>query len=101
MDYEKIARAFKELAYRANGLRLESSEAGETFTWVGDGLPQKWKSLKELEVYFEGVGGKVTPYAEKREGYLVVNISEDEWMPQVLEVPMEFAMKVLTLGGFP
>lgn len=96
-----MARAFRELAYRANCIRLGSSAGFETFTWVGDVRNQKWKSLKELEDYFEGVGGKVTPYAEKREGYLVVNISEDEWMPQVLEVPMEFAMKVLTLGGFP
>jgi len=38
---------------------------------------------------------------KRRRGYLVVDLNEGMNPPQIIEVPMEFAMRVLAMGGFP
>jgi hypothetical protein len=98
MRYEEKARAFRELAYRANGAsyppkpRLSCAPPPER---------QKWKSIKELEAYFQGWGGRFKMDNKRRRGYLVVDLNEGMNPPQIIEVPMEFATRVLALGGFP
>lgn len=98
MRYEEKARIFRELAYRANGLTFPPKPR-----WVGDPSPdrQRWKSIKELEAYFQGWGGRFKMDNKRRRGYLVVDLNEGLKPSQIIEVPMEFAMRVLAMGGFP
>jgi hypothetical protein len=98
MRYEEKARIFRELAYKANGLTYPPLPR-----WVGDPSPdrQRWKSIKELEAYFQGWGGRFKMDNKRRRGYLVVDLNEGMNTSQIIEVPMEFATRVLALGGFP
>lgn len=99
MTYKDKVRAFRELAYRENGLTYPPKER-----WAGDPAPErmKWRSKDELEEYFKGVGGRLKMDNKRRRGYLVVDLNEGlKYSPLIIEVPMEFAMKALALGGFP
>jgi hypothetical protein len=98
MKYREKAEAFRHLAYRANGLTYPPMAR-----WVGDPRPErpKWRSLRELEAYLLEWGGRVKKDTKRRRGYLVVDLNEGMNPPQIIEVPMDFAMRVLVLGGFP
>lgn len=98
MNYKEKCRAFRNLAYKANGLTYPPKARR-----AGDPRPnrQKWNSIEDLDAYFRGFGGGVKNDTKRRTGYLVVDMNEGMRPPQVIEVPMEFAMKVLALGGFP
>jgi len=98
MTYKDKVRVFRELAYRENGRTYPPK-----LRWVGDPATERmrWRSKDELEEYFKGVGGRFKMDNKKRRGYLVVDLNEGFIPPQIIEVPMEFAMKVLVLGGFP
>ena len=99
MTYKEKCRVFRELAYKENGLTYPPKER-----WVGDPAPErmKWRSKDELEEYLKSVGGGLKMNKKIRRGCLVVDLNEGlKNSPQIIEVPMEFAMKVLALGGFP
>jgi hypothetical protein len=99
MTYREKAEAFRHLAYRANGLNYPPMAR-----WAGDPRPErpKWRSLQELEAYLREWGGCVKKDIKRRRGFLVVDMNEGiELPPMVFEVPMDFAMRVLALGGFP
>jgi hypothetical protein len=98
MRYEEKARIFREIAYKENGLTYPPKERR-----VGDPAPErmKWKNKKELEEYLNGVGGRFKMDNKRRRGYLVVDLNEGMNPPQIIEVPMDFAMKALALGGLP
>ena len=68
----------------------------------------KWKNKEEFELYFFKFGGKLKEDRKRKKGYLVclvqtgVQITKrNKGSDLILEVPMEFATKVLVLGGFP
>lgn len=88
MTYIEKAAKFKELTYRENN-RLNLI---------------KWRSRDELAAYLERWGGRVKEDRRRRRGYLVSVLQgplTDVGSLLVAEVPMEFAEKVLAMGGFP
>lgn len=86
MTYKEKAAKFKDMVYKEN---------------AGDLL--KWKNRKEFSEYLENWGGRMKEDLVRRRGYLVAFIqnSTDKHPRIVAEVPMDFAMKVLSMGGFP
>lgn len=93
MTYRQKADKFKELCYKEN--------------WPKN----KWKNEEELNEYFVNFGGKLKTDMKRKKGYLVCLLQKGRKSKSgrynankpdlVAEVPMEFAMKVLVLGGFP
>lgn len=101
MTYREKAERFRELAYRANGLEYPPRER-----WAGSTAPErpKWKNVAELDSYFKKWGGRLKRDPKRRRGYLVVPLQEETTahrFPVFAEVPMDFAMMVLVMGGFP
>lgn len=80
LKYGDKAARFKEIAYRQNR---------------GDRV--KWRNPDELQAYLEGFGGGLKVDKRRRRGYLVCVLQH----LIVAEVPMDFAEKVLAMGGFP
>lgn len=83
MNYKEKAEKFREMAYAANG---------------GENL--KWRNKEELHSYLEMWGGRLKDDRRRRRGYLVSCLQEPSKLI-VAEVPMDFALKVLSMGGFP
>lgn len=86
LRYGEKAERFKDMAYRENR-----------------GDPLKWKDPHELDVYLRVFGGRLKEDRRRRMGYLVCVLQEKtRVLPFIVaEVPMDFAEKVLALGGFP
>lgn len=101
-----IQEKFREIAYRTNGLSYPPKPR-----WAGLPRPtrKKWNSLEELADYIQDVGGRIKNDEKEKEGFLVVKLEDEQYdpvkcvlrPPLIAEVPMDFAMKVLTLGDFP
>lgn len=88
MTYIEKAMKFKELTYRENK-RLDYT---------------KWRSRDELAAYLERWGGRVKADRKRRRGYLVSVLQDpltDVGSLLIVEVPMDFADKVLAMNGFP
>lgn len=86
MRYEERASKFKELTYKENSLpRL------------------KWRNPDELGAYLEGFGGRLKDDRKRRRGYLVCVLQEGTitFPALIVEVPNDFAERVLAMGGFP
>lgn len=101
MNYKEKAEKFRELAYKAQGLDYPPKER-----WIKSLAVerQKWKNLSELAAYMEHWGGSLKDDPKRRRGYLVVPLQDETIQyksPVFAEVPMDFAMKVLAMGGFP
>lgn len=101
MTYKEKAEKFRELAYKAQGLDYPPKER-----WIKDPAPprQKWNSMEELNIYLEDWGGRLKADNKRRRGFLVAPLQDASIQhnaPLVAEVPMDFAMKVLSMGGFP
>lgn len=101
MTYEEKAEKFRELIYAANGLEYPPKSR-----WILSPAParQRWKSAEELALYLEDWGGRVKSDTRRRKGHLVAPLQEESIQYKhiiVAEVPMDFAMKVLAMGGFP
>jgi hypothetical protein len=86
LKYVEKARRFKDRAYRENR-----------------GDPLKWKSRRDFDAYLGSFGGRLKEDRRRRMGYLVCVLQEKtRVLPFIVaEVPMDFAEKVLALGGFP
>lgn len=86
LRYREKAERFKDLTYKENRL---------------DRL--KWKDPDELNAYLEGFGGRLKEDRKRRRGYLVCVLQKPTitFPALVAEVPMDFAEKVLAMGGFP
>lgn len=98
MKYKDKVEKFREIIFQQN-------KNGNT----------KWKNKEEFELYFLKFGGKLKEDRKRRKGYLVCLVQKGlppaskyyrgplpyELPDLVVEVPMEFATKVLVLGGFP
>lgn len=89
MTYKEKAKKFRDLVYAANG--------GEKI---------KWRNPEELQAYLEVWGGRVKEDRKRKRGYLVSLLQGGDPILEgnpiiVAEVPMDFAMKVLSMGGFP
>lgn len=97
---------FREMAYRANGIPYPPQVRQK-----GSPRPvrKRWNSLEELGMYLEGFGGRIKSDDSEREGFFVALLEDEQFdlskcvvRPAVFaEVPLEFAIKVLTLGDFP
>lgn len=101
MTYSEKAEKFRELVYRANGLDYPPKD--DKIKSLSP-TRQKWKSVKELNLYLEHWGGGLKGHPKKRRGYLVVPLQDETIQhksPVFAEVPMDFAMKVIAMGGFP
>lgn len=98
MTYRQKCERFRELAYEANGLSYPPKSRPVLSPAP---IRLKWKSMEELDEYLWSFGGRVKTDRKKRGGYLVVDLNEGMIEPQIVEVPMEFATKVLAMGGFP
>ena len=93
MTYEEKADKFKELAYKAN------SVSGEL----------KWRNREALSSYLVSWGGRIKEDRRRRRGYLVCLLQESREANNIFpavpalvaEVPMDFAEKVISMGGFP
>lgn len=94
MKYNDKAFKFKEKAYEAQGLVLVDG----FWTPMKDRpvSSQKWRGRTEFIAYLESFGGRVKKNKRRKKGYLVVVLQNDF----IVEVPMDFAEKVLALG-FP
>lgn len=84
MRYREKAERFKKLIYNENR----------------DSSSLKWKNKEELSLYLESFGGRIKEDKRRRKGHLV-SVLQDSPPKLVAEVPMDFAMKVLVMGGFP
>ena len=86
MRYKDKAERFKELAHKENR-----------------NLELKWKNPEELGSYLEMFGGRLKEDRRRRRGHLVSLLQDkNKVYPRlVAEVPMDFAEKVLAMGGFP
>lgn len=96
------------MKYAEKALKLR-----ELFYYTNKSFNPKWKNKQELESYLSKFGGRVKEDRKRRKGYLVCLLQEGrkkekdnyydpkERPDLVAEVPMEFAMKVIVLGGFP
>lgn len=86
MTYKEKAEKFRELAYKEN-----------------EGNLVKWKNREQFAAYLESWGGRMKKDLARRKGYLVSFMQgPTEKHPRIVaEVPMDFAMKVLSMGGFP
>lgn len=101
MTHKQKAEKFRELAYEANGIAYPPKSR-----WIRDQpLPrQRWKDLEELDTYLRLWGGRIKSDGKKRKGCLVAHLQDESIQhsePIYAEVPMDFAMKVLAMGGFP
>lgn len=97
MTYKQKADKFRELCYKQN----ENPNH------------KKWKNKEEFESYILKFGGRIKEDKKRRKGYLVClvqkgrkkNLKNYDPIPAkpdiVVEISMEFATKVLVLGGFP
>lgn len=85
MKYAQRAEALKDLFFKVN--RAE----------------RRWKDRDELHAYLEGFGGRLKEDRRRRRGYLVSYIckSRRDGRAVVAEVPAQFAMTALAMGGFP
>lgn len=86
MKYREKAERFRDAAVKENaGSRL------------------KWKNPDELRAYLERFGGRLKENRRRRKGYLVCVLQKKTHLyPELIaEVPMDFADKVLAMGGFP
>lgn len=86
MKYRERAEKFREAVYREN--RRESL---------------KWRNPDELHEYLKAHGGGLKEGRKRRRGYLVCVIQERtiSFPALVVEVPNDFAERVMALGGFP
>lgn len=87
MNYKEKAEKFREMVYAANGVKN-----------------LKWRNKEELHSYLEMWGGRLKEDRRLRRGYLVSYLQGPllSGGPVIVaEVPMDFAMKVLSMGGFP
>jgi hypothetical protein len=86
LRYGDKAERFKDLTYKENR-----------------GHPLKWKDPDALNAYLEGFGGRLKEDMRRRRGYLVCILQKRTitFPALVAEVPMDFAEKVLAMGGFP
>lgn len=99
MTYKQKVDKFREICYKQNE----------------DPNHKKWQNKEEFESYFLKFGGRIKTDKKRRKGYLVCLVQKGrsqskyyrsplshECRPDlVVEIPMEFATKVLVLGGFP
>lgn len=86
LKYSEKAERFKYLAHKENG-----------------NVDLKWKNPEELRTYLEMFGGRLKEDRRRRRGYLVSLLQDKNktYPCLVAEVPMDFAEKVLAMGGFP
>lgn len=89
MKYKDKALKFRERTYEAQGLVQVPGGWNRI-------RPIKWRNMEEFDAYLEAFGGRVKKDKRRRKGYLVAPVQTD----CVVEVPMEFAEKVLAFG-FP
>ena len=83
MRYSQRADALKDLFFRVN--RTEN----------------KWKNKDELHAYLEGFGGRLKGDRRRRSGYVVCYLCKYKGETLVAEVPLQFALTALAMGGFP
>jgi hypothetical protein len=90
------------LIYEANGLKFPPTPR---LAPISEPIRCRWKNPEELAEYLESWGGRLVRTCRRRRGYLVVNLEEGMEpvgrSPSIAEVPMDFATKVLVMGGFP
>lgn len=102
MTYQQKCEKFREMIYEANGLNWPPQPR---WTPLPAPIRCRWKNPEELAEYLESWGGKLVRDRRRRRGYLVVDLEEGMEpvgrSPTIAEVPMDFAMKVLAMGGFP
>lgn len=88
MRYREKADAFRELMLKSN--KVEKP---------------KWRNSEELAVYLESWGGCLKMNRRRRRGFLVSYIQGpkigQKFEEIIVEVPMDFALKALSMGGFP
>jgi hypothetical protein len=86
--YDERASAFRELMLKSN-----------------KGEKLKWRNAEELGDYLESWGGRLKSDRRRRRGFLVSYIQGpkigQKFEEIIVEVPMGFALKVLSMGGFP
>jgi len=90
VKYKEKALKIKEMMFRANG--------------IGDGAvpgDRKWTNLEHLNEYLEPFGCRVKREKRRRKGYLVVYLYSTKKSPICVELTVDFAEKVLAMGGFP
>lgn len=86
LSYKDKAERFRDLTFKENR-----------------GDPLKWKDPDDLNAYLERFGGRLKEDKRRRRGYLVCLLQKRTitFPSLVAEVPMDFAEKVLAMGGFP
>lgn len=66
---------------------------------------KKWKDLEDLTQYMANFGGNLKHNRRRKKGYTVVflyySTKNGPRKPIVIELPNDFAERVLVLGGFP
>lgn len=90
MKYAEKCSRIKEMMFRANG--------------IGDGanpVERKWNNLEHLNEYLEPFDCRVKREKRRRKGYLVVYLYSTKKSPVCAELTLDFAEKVLAMGGFP
>jgi hypothetical protein len=83
MKYPQRAEVLKDLFFRVN--RAES----------------KWKDKDDLHAYLERFGGRLKGNRRRRSGYVVCYLCKYKGETLVAEVPVQFAITALAMGGFP
>jgi len=83
MRYSERAEALKDLFFRVN--RTEN----------------KWRNRDELHAYLEVFGGRLKGDRRRRGGYIVCYLCKHNGETLVAEVPLQFALTALAMGGFP
>jgi hypothetical protein len=91
MKYKDKSFRIREMMYEANGVH----EVGHTNT-------RKWRDLDDLCTYLKDFGCDIKHEKRRRKGYLVVHLYNMKGgTPVCAELSLDFAEKVLALGGFP
>lgn len=93
MNYKEKAEYLKRCFFKENGVYSTGSR---------DMSKMKWSNLEALSEYLQKFDGRIKFERKRRKGYIVTELYiNKQKKPVCAEVPVDFAEKIMVLGGFP
>lgn len=83
MKYQERALKIKEIIYRVQQEK------------------KKWKHLDDLKEYLKNYNARIKSDKKRRKGFLVSELYQFNGNPVVLEIPNDWAEKIMVFSDFP